>query len=63
MKDRIKKLIINGMKPSEVATIVGCTLPYVSQLCKNEDFLKEIEVGRMLLATENTEEMHTTAVT
>lgn len=58
MKDRILKLLINGLGPSEVAQIVGCSPGYVSQLCKDTDFLSAIEAGKIESSTKNTEEEH-----
>lgn len=37
--ERIASLLANGLKPANVATIVGCTPAYISQLSKtNQDF-------------------------
>lgn len=58
MKDRIKALLIGGLKASEVASVVGCTPAYISQLLAEEDFKKEVEAGRILEAKEKTEEQH-----
>lgn len=58
MKDRILKLLINGLKASEIANIVGCSAAYIAQLCKDEEFVKAIENGRIEAAAKHTEEEH-----
>lgn len=45
MKERIKELLINGHKPGDVASIVGCSPSYVSQLLKDADFKTSVETG------------------
>lgn len=51
-QDRIAGLLVQGMKPAMVASIVGCDASYISQLLKDEAFLyhlqelnKELENG------------------
>lgn len=51
-QDRIAGLLVQGMKPAMVASIVGCDPSYISQLLKDEAFLyhlqelnKELENG------------------
>lgn len=58
MKDRIKNLLVAGLKSSEIATIVGCSPSYVSQLLKDEDFQREVEAGKIANAQERSEEEH-----
>lgn len=58
MKDRIKQLLIGGLKASEVASIVGCTPAYVSQLMADNEFKKEVEASRVLYNETKTEEQH-----
>lgn len=58
MKDRIKKLMGNGLKASEVATIVGCSPGYISQLLKDESFLKEVEAALLENQQGDSEEEH-----
>ncbi len=58
MKDRIKSLLINGLVPSEIATVVGCSPSYVSQLCRDEEFKKDVETGKLAIQNEKTEEDH-----
>ena len=36
MKDRIKHYLANGLKASEVASVLGCSPAYISQLLKKE---------------------------
>lgn len=47
MKDRIKHYLANGLKASEVASVLGCSPAYISQLLKNEDFKKEVEAAML----------------
>lgn len=43
MKERILDYLAAGIPPGQVATIVGCTPSYVSQLLANEDFRNELK--------------------
>lgn len=43
MKNRILDYLAAGVKPAQAASIVGCSPGYVSQLCKEESFRKELE--------------------
>lgn len=43
MKERIKQYLADGLKASQVASVVGCSPAYISQLLKNPDFVAEIE--------------------
>lgn len=43
IKDRIATLLVQGMKPRMIASIVGCDESYISQLLKNEDFVWHLE--------------------
>ena len=54
-QDRIAGLLVQGMKPAMVATIVGCDPSYISQLLKDGAFLyhlqelnKELEDGEAI---------------
>lgn len=58
MKDRIKQLLIGGLRASEVASIVGCTPAYISQLMANNEFKKEVEAARILSNESKTEDQH-----
>ncbi len=58
MKERIRKLLANGLKAAEVATIVGCSPAYISQLLQNEDFRKSVESLLLTTQAEATEEQH-----
>ena len=58
MKERILKLLINGLKAAEVASIVGCSQAYISQLLKDNNFREELRQGMMLVQAERTEEEH-----
>jgi transcriptional regulator with XRE-family HTH domain len=58
MKDRIKALLINGLKASEIVDIVGCTPSYISQLMKDETFIQEVTAGRLAIQETATEEQH-----
>lgn len=43
MKNRILNYLANGLKPAEVATIVGCTPAYISQLLATDEFKTELQ--------------------
>jgi hypothetical protein len=58
MKNRIKELLINGLKASEIVPIVGCSPSYISQLSKDPEFIAEIEAGRIAAQAEKKEEDH-----
>ena len=45
MKDKIKHYLIAGLKASEIASILGCSPGYISQLLKDENFKAEVEEG------------------
>lgn len=45
MKERIKAYLADGLKPADVATILGCSPGYVSQLMKDENFKAEVEAA------------------
>lgn len=45
MKDRIKAYLANGLKPSEIATILGVSPAYISQLLKDPDFKASVEAA------------------
>lgn len=42
MKQRIKDYLADGIKPSVIASIVGCSPSYISQLLKDEDFMRDV---------------------
>jgi len=58
MKERILKLLINGLKASEVASIVGCSQAYISQLLKEDSFREQLQQGLLAAQTERSEEEH-----
>jgi len=43
MKERIKAYLADGLKAADVATILGCSPGYISQLMKDENFKAEVE--------------------
>lgn len=43
MKNRIKDYLVSGIPPGQVATIVGCTPAYISQLLKDEHFKNSVD--------------------
>lgn len=47
MKDRIKAYLANGLKPSEIATILGVSPAYISQLLKDPDFKASVEAAML----------------
>lgn len=47
MRTRILNYLAQGVKPAQVASIVGCTASYISQLGKDEEFLKELAAARV----------------
>lgn len=56
-QDRIAGLLVQGMKPAMVATIVGCDPSYISQLLKDEAFLYHLqELNKELVEGEAIEE-------
>lgn len=42
MKDQIIHYLASGIKPAQVATIVGCTPAYIAQLLKDESFKEKL---------------------
>lgn len=58
MRERIKKLLIGGLKASEIVSIVGCSPSYISQLLHEEDFRNEVEAGMIADQGEKKEEEH-----
>lgn len=56
MKDKIKQLIIGGMAPADVASVLGCTPGYVSQVCSDPEFKADLEAAKILWAAEQTED-------
>lgn len=58
MKERIKQLLIAGVKPSEIASIVGCSASYVSQLLSDQIFKEDVLNGMAEIQEKNTEEEH-----
>lgn len=55
MKDRILAYLGQGVKPADVASIVGCSPSYVSQLLSNEEFKTQV-VSLRTDATKETSE-------
>lgn len=45
MKDQILEYLALGVKPAQVATIVGCTQAYISQLLKEDEFRAQLEAA------------------
>lgn len=58
MKDRIKKLLATGMKPVDIASVVGCSPSYISQLLADEDFKKEVAALMVSSQEEKDEDQH-----
>lgn len=46
MKERILAYLIDGIKASQISSIVGCSPSYISQLLADENFKKAVEEGR-----------------
>lgn len=47
MRDKILQYMAQGLKASQVCSIVGCTASYISQLGKDEQFLAELAAARV----------------
>jgi hypothetical protein len=45
MKERILKLLAQGIKASDITGIVGCTASYVSQLANDDAFKEQLAVA------------------
>lgn len=58
MKERIKNLLAAGMRASEIATTVGCSPSYVSQLLADPEFKSAVETAMISEQAEKTEEDH-----
>jgi hypothetical protein len=58
LRDRIKNLIISGLKPSEITSIVGCSPSYISQLLADSEFKAAVQEGIIANAEKNTEAEH-----
>ena len=58
MKNRIKNLLINGFKASEITSIVGCSPGYIAQLIKDDEFKASVEEGKLAAQAERTEDEH-----
>lgn len=56
MKDRIINYLAQGMKPADVAAVVGCSAGYLSQLAKNEDFMAVLAEKKKEFLSVTTEE-------
>lgn len=41
-KDKIKAYLGDGLKPSQITSLVGCSPAYISQLLKDEDFKNDV---------------------
>ena len=55
--DRIASLLSSGLKPSQVATIIGCTPARISQLLSQEDFKLILADKTTLLEEKDIEEI------
>ena len=55
MRNRILSYLSSGIKPAQVATIVGCSPGYISVLLKEEAFITELN-DRVLQKPEDAEE-------
>lgn len=58
MKDRIKNLLAQGVKAVDIATIVGCSPSYVSQLLNDASFKEEVQNIAIANAAEKSEDEH-----
>jgi hypothetical protein len=58
LRERIKNLIISGLKPSEIVSIVGCSPSYISQLLADTEFKEAVQAGVIASAEKNTEAEH-----
>lgn len=45
MKDQIIHYLASGIKPAQVATIVGCTPAYIAQLLKDDSFKEQLSAA------------------
>lgn len=45
-QETIARYLAQGLKPSQVASLVGVTPAYISQLAKQPDFMSEVETRR-----------------
>lgn len=45
MKDKILNYLANGLAASQVATLVGCSPAYISQLLKEDDFRAQLKAA------------------
>ncbi len=50
LKEKIRRLLIAGAKPSEIAAHLGCDPSYISQLCMDVQFLNDVLEARSLEA-------------
>lgn len=55
MRNRILNYLASGIKPAQVATIVGCSPGYISVLLKDDSFRLELE-AKVIDSPENKEE-------
>ena len=44
MKERIQQYLADGLKPAQIASVVGCSPAYISQLLKDPRFIEKVEV-------------------
>lgn len=58
MKERIRNLLINGFKQSEIAGIVGCAPGYITQLVKDPEFAEAVNAAKIAMQSDKTEEEH-----
>lgn len=47
MKDKIRDYLIDGVKPAQVATIMGCSPGYISQLLSDPEYKASVEAGML----------------
>jgi hypothetical protein len=58
MKERILKLLAQGIKASDITGIVGCSASYISQLANDEDFKLQLTAAREEFKAKDNEEEH-----
>jgi hypothetical protein len=55
VKERVLNLLAAGLPASEVATVIGCSPSYISQLSKEPDFAEALK-NRIIAANEESDE-------
>lgn len=56
MRDKILTYMAQGVKATQIASIVGCTPSYVAQLGKDEGFLKDLAEARAVAQQNDVDE-------